>query len=161
MLALNATFDSCAKIAIISQTLTKQKSLEPDATEHFLQMLRDWAQVLPDELRQTIKRGSEDGLNRRDREHTIGNIHVACSYYFGVILVTRQFLVASVSPKLSERHPSQGNPQVNVPSATAGVSKTAELSRVCVGAAKYLVQLCHDAGIANLLLGNMCILQYV
>lgn len=161
MLALNANLGSCSNIEIISKTLAKQNSLSIDTAENFLQMLKHWAQALPEEMRQYTKGRSADGLDHGGRERTIGNIHVACSYYFAVILVTRQFLVATVTPGLHRRQQDQTSPAGDVPNAAIDSQKISQLSQVCVSAAKYLIHICYDATVANLLLGNMCILQYV
>lgn len=144
----------------ISQKLTKQAALDLDVAENHLQKLRAWAKALPEPLRQSIRKARRDVPNHQHLEHTIGNIHVACAYYFGVMLVTRHFLIATLTPKLRQPNARLGQKleDFREPSVT---EKTTELSNVCVEAAVHLVQMCADASDRELLLENMCILQYV
>jgi hypothetical protein len=154
-LAVNASFDLSLLMEPISQKLTKQAALDLDAAESHLQKLRAWAKSLPEPLRQSIRKARRDVPNHIHLEHTIGNIHVACAYYFGVMLVTRHFLIATLTPKLKQADASRLE-DLREPS---GTEKTTELSNVCVEAAVHLVQMCADASDRELLLENMCILQ--
>ncbi|KAK0391498.1 hypothetical protein NLU13_0999 [Sarocladium strictum] len=154
-LAVNANFDLSLLMEPISQKLTKQAALDLDAAETHLQKLRAWAKSLPEPLRQSIRKARRDVPTYVHLEHTIGNIHVACAYYFGVMLVTRHFLIATLTPKLKQSDPSR----LEDLREAGGTEKTTELSNVCVEAAVHLVQMCADALDRDLLLDNMCILQ--
>jgi hypothetical protein len=156
-LAVNASFDFSLLMEPISQKLTKQAALDLDAAESHLQKLRAWAKSLPEPLRQSIRKARRDVPTHVHLEHTIGNIHVACAYYFGVMLVTRHFLIATLTPKLKQPDANSSRLEdLREPSAT---EKATELSNVCVEAAVHLVQMCADASDRDLLLDNMCILQ--
>lgn len=142
----------------ISQKLTKQAALDLEAAEVHLQKLRTWAKSLPEPLRQSIRKARRDIPSHQHLENTIANIHVACAYYFGVMLITRHFLIATLTPTVKRSHtvPSQRLEDLREPDST---DKTTELSGVCIEAAVHLVQMCTEASDRDLLLDNMCILQ--
>lgn len=155
-LALNATYDSSTILATIVDEMAKRSKLDVESAEHFLQKLRHWSRNLPAVLRRQYSTISDLEGTSNYREATIGNIHTAGSYYFGVILVTRQFLVRHTMPQL-RRH---GIRQTDSEDSSA-YAKTAELSTACVEAANYLAKTCY-VGLENeVLLDNMCILKYV
>jgi hypothetical protein len=119
-------------------------------------MWREWSEALPKRLRQRPRKGHETGLGPNDREAMIGNVHVACTYYFGVILVTRQFLVQHIVPQLRGNGRDQAVHQGN----HEDPARAMQLSSVCIDAATYMAQMCCDAAEAGILWGNMCILKY-
>lgn len=172
MLSLTANFELCSTIEVISRTLTRTDyALDELTVENYLKTLQDWSQALPGELRRGIRRESPDGVpDWKHREETVGNVHVACGYYFGVILLTRPFLVATIIPKVQRLHgqlsasrPSsplpRSGPKADSHKKRVNRQKTHEFSETCVGAAKILIQLCHDAAACDMLPDNMCILQ--
>lgn len=123
-------------------------------------MLQEWAQALPHGLRRqpgTAYQAEEPSITK---EITIGNIHVACTYYFGVILVTRQFLIQHIMPQLrlavSTEEPWPGHGRS--PLSTDG-DETEDLARLCTDAATYMAQMCSEAADSGYLLRNMCILK--
>ncbi|KAM5359171.1 hypothetical protein ACJZ2D_014669 [Fusarium nematophilum] len=163
--ALDANFDLCPLIESISHTLTARSSFGLKTAKDYLDLLKGWANRLPSELRGSIGQpsghGAVDVLHRR---RTIGNIHVACGYYFGVLLVSRPFLVARGIPLLHQAHgasslrSSSANPE-GISPAGPGSPELRDMAETCLSAATYLVQMCEDAMSADLMLGNMCILQ--
>jgi hypothetical protein len=157
-LALRANYDLCFHLEQISQVITKRSSLDIDTAEEYLQNLREWARSLPEVLREAIAR--EPGQRVRDahRRRTIGNVHVACGYYFGVLLLTRPFLVANVCGRLQRaRHGRSTSASTGI--NDSGDLKVDDLSQTCLGAAVYLTQMCQDAASIDLLLGGESILQ--
>lgn len=138
-------------------------SLNTFSAEHYLQLLREWSQVLPAALRQRPRKGDVARQGDVDhRETMIANVHVAGTYYFGIILVTRQFLIQHVVPQLRG--------QATRRQASRGVvdgfredepGTIADLSRACIEAATYMAQMCREAVDAGVLLGNMCIIKSV
>lgn len=164
-LALNVNFELCPLLESISHALTRRSSLDMKTAKDYLDLLRDWAQMLPGALREGIDQAAlQNGPTSDHRRQAIGNTHVACGYYFGVLLVSRPFLVTRVIPILHQAH------QTSLPSPVPGVlegrpfdksedPELDEMAQTCVGAAIYLVQVCQDSMSANLLLGNMTILQ--
>ena len=171
MLSLTANYDLCSTIEVISRTLTRTDcALDEPTVENYLKELQDWSRALPGKLRQSIQRESRGGVPEwKHREETIGNVHVACGYYFAVILLTRPFLVATVVPKVQRLHgqlsgsrpssPQGSDPRADTQRKRGNRQKTNEFSQTCVGAAAILVQLCHDAASCDMLLDNMSILQ--
>ncbi|CZR61900.1 related to nitrate assimilation regulatory protein nirA [Phialocephala subalpina] len=152
-LALRANYESSSIIDIIVQSCTKSSNLDIKSAENYLQMLREWSQALPEVLRCSPKPRSDNRMLPvlDSRETTIGNIHVSCTYYFGVILVTRQFLISRVMSQLRDRNPS-------APSEGEAV-KTSQFSNGCVSSAVFMAQLCSEASRNNVLLDNMCLLK--
>ncbi|KAH8173618.1 fungal specific transcription factor domain-containing protein [Sarocladium implicatum] len=157
-LAVNANFDLSLLMEPISQKLTRQAALDLDAAEVHLQKLRAWAKALPEPLRQSIRKAPRDVPSDQHLEKTIGNVHVACAYYFGVMLVTRHFLIATLTPKVKRSHLGADQRLEDLREAE-GTDKTTQLSNVCIEAAVHLSQMCSDASDRELLLENMCILQ--
>ena len=92
--------------------------------------LQKWSKALPEELRKWTE-ASPTNSALADREHYTGATHVACVYYFAVILTTRRFLTTFLLPKVREQ-------------ATGGRPATAQklnghgsfgLAHVCLNAA--------------------------
>lgn len=175
MLALNANFDLCATIEVISRTLTRTDTAVDESTvEGYLKTLQRWTRALPEELRHSIQEESHEGAPEwKHREQTLGNVNVACSYYFTVLLVTRPFLVATIIPKLQKIHNQTSSSASRATSPSTGLNtrpaspkrranmgyRRQEFSQTCIGAADILIQMCHDASTRGILLDNMCILQ--
>lgn len=135
--------------------------LESSSAEHFLQLLQEWSQVLPVSLRQRPQKGDkplQDDLGYREK--MISNVHVAGTYYFGIILVTRQFLIQHVMPQL-HGHASKAKEgqRQNNRKRSRGADAVADLSHSCIGAAIYMAQMCREAVDAGVFMGNMCIIK--
>jgi hypothetical protein len=162
-LALSANYESSSILDTIVQKFAISSSLEIDAAENYLQMLREWSQALPDALRSSPKHHSDNTSPNSDhRETAIGNIHVACTYYFGVILVTRQFLIMRVMSQLRGRRAgTAGQASNNLGDSAETQDKATQFSNGCVDSAAYMAQLCYEASRNNILLDSMCILKYV
>lgn len=157
-MTLDAMFESCSIVELVAQKITQDGTLDTSTAEGFLQKLRSWAQALPPNLRQLITRDNDGCLEDNNQQAAIGNIHVACSYYFGVMLATRQFLITEAITWLQQRQTNRGD-QAHSFTPSPSDEKAERLARVCTDAATYLVQMCHEAGASDFLLGNMCILQ--
>ncbi|KAB8265889.1 hypothetical protein BDV32DRAFT_134498 [Aspergillus pseudonomiae] len=155
-LALDAAYEASSVLEAIVQRLTEGEKLDANSADHFLQSWREWSQALPDKLRLRPRKEPDLGLNPDYRENMIGNIHVACTYYFGVILVTRQSLIQHIMPQIRGKRPRKTAPRQET---SEGNEKVAELSSVCTDAATYMAQMCCDAAEAGILWGNMCILK--
>ncbi|KAF7597225.1 hypothetical protein BBP40_008067 [Aspergillus hancockii] len=124
-LALNAAYEASSVLETIVQRLAEGEKMDTVSADHFLQTWREWSQALPDKLRIRPQKGIGLELGSTYRADMIGNIHVACTYYFGVILVTRQSLIQHIIPQIRR-----------------GTEKAAELSSVCTDAATYMAQMC-------------------
>ncbi|KAB8074816.1 hypothetical protein BDV29DRAFT_190646 [Aspergillus leporis] len=156
-LALNAAYEASSVLEAIIQRLAEGEKMDTDSADHFLQIWREWSQALPEKLRIRPRKEPESGFDSKYREDMIGNIHVACTYYFGVILVTRQSLIQHIMPQIRGKRPGKATP--NGKGCDRGPEKVAELSSVCTDAATYMAQMCCDAAEAGILWGNMCILK--
>ncbi|KAI1840971.1 hypothetical protein JX266_012831 [Neoarthrinium moseri] len=155
--ALSATYEASTVLETIVHKAAHDSNMDADTAENFLQMLREWSQALPPVLRQRSRK-DQSTLTPSHREATIGNIHVACTYYFGVILTTRHFLIQHCMPLL-RRRPQQEPGARERSDSTAESSKVSELAHVCIDAAVYMAQMCSEAAESGILLGNMCILK--
>lgn len=160
-LALRATYESCSILETVVEKFANDGVLDSSSAEHFLQLLQEWSQALPVSLRQRPRKGDKAFQDDPGyREKMIANVHVAGTYYFGIILVTRQFLIQHVMPQLhghaskAKEGQRQGNRRGN-----AGADAVADLSRSCIGAAIYMAQMCREAVHASVFMGNMCIIK--
>lgn len=152
-MALNAIYEACTVIEKIVTKCTDDGRLDATSAEGYLKTLRQWGHSLPEVLRR--RRGSsKDPYHQRgpvdSREMVIGNVHVAGVYYFGVILLTRQFLVDHIMPRIKGQLST-------IPDSEAPV--VAELSQACVDAAIFLGNICYEASEAGALGGNMCLMK--
>ncbi|KAJ0104034.1 hypothetical protein J7T55_009699 [Diaporthe amygdali] len=160
-LALRATYESCSILETVVGKFADDGALESSSAEHFLQLLQEWSQVLPVSLRQRPQQGDKPLQDDPGyREKMIGNVHVAGTYYFGIILVTRQFLIQHVMPQLHCNASKEKERQrQNNRKGNNGADAVADLSRSCIGAAIYMAQMCREAVDAGVFMGNMCIIK--
>lgn len=155
-MALSSTYEASTVLESIVHKAAQDSNMDASTAGNFLQMLREWSQALPPVLRQKPQRDPIP-LGPTYREASIGNIHVACAYYFGVILTTRHFLIQHTMPLL-RKPPQHGGPNSKSQNSRHG-SKVAEMAHVCIDAAVYMAQMCSEAVDTGVLLGNMCILK--
>lgn len=160
-LTISANYESSSIIDTIVRKFANDIALDVDAANNYLQTLQEWSHALPDTLRTSPI--TEGGLppNAQIVETTIGNIHVACTYYFGVIIVTRQFLIARIMSQLhgGRKNASVANDKSDNPKSDQETQT--QLSNACVSSAVFMVDLCHQALINKILLGNMFLLKCV
>ncbi|KAF4780672.1 hypothetical protein HER10_EVM0000787 [Colletotrichum scovillei] len=141
----------------IVDTLTEESELGMIRAQQFLDEIRRWSKDLPTALRQRPKRGTAHSQHSQNREIAIGNIHVACTYYFGIILTTREFLIHHIMPRITkdtplmDDHDDEGRGEDE--------KSVAELSDACVDAAVFMAEMCADALDSRTIMGNMCILK--
>ncbi|KAK1526739.1 hypothetical protein CPAR01_13267 [Colletotrichum paranaense] len=141
----------------IVDTLTEESELGMIRAQQFLDEIRHWSKDLPTGLRQRPKRGTAHSHHSQNREIAIGNIHVACTYYFGIILTTREFLIHHIMPRINkdtslmDDHDDEGGGEDE--------KSVAELSDACVDAAVFMAEMCADALDSRTIMGNMCILK--
>lgn len=155
-LALYATYESSSIIETIVQKFAKSSSVDIQSADTYLQMLREWSQALPSALRNVPGPASESDYC----EVTIGNIHVSCTYYVGIMMVTRQFLISHVMSQLRKNSSSNAKKTVKVPTTSASEKeKVVQFSDACIQSAHLMVELCYEAYLGDILLDNMCILK--
>lgn len=155
-LALSATCEVAMVLDESVRSSTEDGRVGLVAAEKFLQRLRDWSRALPAELRQRLRQRDDHNYNPSYRESAIGSVHVASVYYFGVILLTRPFLVQRIMPRLRGR---SMHSDADAEQHTVYSEKEIEFAEVCVEAATYMVQMCSEAIETGLIWGNMRILK--
>ncbi|OCT46039.1 putative Fungal specific transcription factor [Cladophialophora carrionii] len=144
---LQASFEVCSIIAEITPMLDFKGSISLSTAEGFLKRLRDWSAALPADMRH-FNRSADESLTPEEQERTIGNIHVSCTYYFAVMLVTRPFLITYLMA-----HMSNGASPV-----TTG-TEIAELAQACIDSAILMANMCNEALQSDILFKQMCILK--
>lgn len=151
---LAASYQLSLILEEIISRLYSEKAASTEIADVLLAKLNDWSDQLPDSLR-TSSADSEDPNAAQER--IIGNMHVACFYHFAVILVTRPFLISTLSVRLARLHQSL---------SAAGAGDTPEedpahsrLAAACIDSAVYMLQTCLDVHQSSLLLRNMGILK--
>ncbi|SCB65517.1 unnamed protein product [Fusarium graminearum] len=117
----------------ITDTLYDQKKVTIPIVEQFLQDIERWKRDLPASVKIPTEASGQHG--------TIAKVHVSCLYYLAVMLVSRPFLISTLTAK---------------PLAKGAHS---QLAAACLDAAMYLSQICVEALDAGLLQGNMCIMK--
>lgn len=160
-LALRANYESCSILETVVGKVVDDGPLNTTSAQHFLQLLTEWSQALPVSLRQRPRKGDPSQVRDPNyREMMVANVHVAGTYYFGIILVTRSFLIQHIMPQLGgSRFKSKPRSRQNDEASKETGSAVAELSRACIGAAVYMAQMCREAVDAGVFLGNMCIIK--
>jgi hypothetical protein len=117
----------------LEQRISQGTNLDSAAAESFLSRLRQWNETsLPPELRD---------CNPLDRELFIGAAHVACTYYFTIILVTRPFLITHLLTQIRRKRRPSVEP--------ADTARIPDLAQACVDAAVYTVAAVESALIAS------------
>ncbi len=146
--ALQATFDLCP---FMDELEEKHCIQDTPSTENFLQRLQQWSKALPQELRQ----GTHDVVPfsiTTDRELFNGGTHVACAYYFAVILATRRFLTLYLLRIVRSSLDS------DVSTSTLD-DKSTSLALVCLNAAISLSKVAYIAIMNKSALNNMCLIK--
>ncbi|KAJ5945893.1 hypothetical protein N7454_002732 [Penicillium verhagenii] len=124
-----------------------------EKAEILLGKLNRWSEHLPDSLRTQAENEIPDDAKKR----VIGNMHVACLYHFAIILLTRPFLISTLSVRLARVHQSFSTNETNdSPEEDPAHSR---LAAACIDSAVYMLQTCLELHQSELLMHNMCILK--
>lgn len=158
-LALTASYKSTAILESIVRSSNDEEGLSNISAEKYLQMLLEWSQTLPPQLRRQSITCIQLPVISSNRGEIIGNIHIACTYYFGVILATRQCLISYMVRHIRAKRRSSGRHSSRSIIDSQGGQSDAELTKACTDAATYMAQMCWEASEGGVLLGNMCILK--
>lgn len=157
--AVQATYDLCPLMDELEELQLSADVRVVTSVERLLHRLRMWTQSLPEECREwTDGRAKTMAFSDLERYRT-GHMHVACAYYFAVILATRHFLTADVLSKMKRRCRSSAD-------GSSGTRESAEeegsatLAHVCVHAAISLANVGHT-NLMSKEMNNMCLLKYV
>lgn len=158
-LALCASYKSTAILESIVQSSSDEEVFSNASAETYLEMLQEWSEKLPRELRKLSISRIQDPVVSSTREEIIGNIHAACTYYFGVILATRQCLILYMIRHLRATHRNSTRGSSRYAIELPGSQNDAALTKACTDAATYMIQMCWEASECGALLGNMCVLK--
>ncbi|GLI78953.1 hypothetical protein PoHVEF18_007275 [Penicillium ochrochloron] len=138
----------------ITNRLYSEKAASIEKADMLLAKLNRWSDQLPECLRTPSSKNEDSDAVQ---ERIIGNMHVACSYHFAVILVTRPFLISTLSVRLARLHQAF---------SSDGASETLEedpahsrLAAACIDSAVYMLQTCKEIHQSELLLRQMCLLK--
>ncbi|EME42350.1 hypothetical protein DOTSEDRAFT_175363 [Dothistroma septosporum NZE10] len=135
-LASQAVFMICSHIIELEQQLVGSgKQIDSSSSEGFLRRLRQWNDTLPLDLRHFAGLKSTT-LGPSDRELFIGSVHVACTYYFSIILVTRPFLISHLISQLRRQRPAARRPSTEGNES----SHLSDLAQACLDAAMYMAK---------------------
>ena len=134
--------------------LYSEKAASTETADFLLAKLNRWSEDLPDSLR--IPSTNENPEVARGE--ILGNMHVACSYHFAVILVTRPFLVSTLSVQLAQLH--QSSSTLRTGDVLEQDPAHSRLAAACIDSAVYMLQTCLEVDQSRLLLRNMAILKY-
>ena len=133
-----------------------ERAASAETADALLGKLNNWSESLPQSLRSSSLEHENESIVRN---HTLGNMHVACSYHFAVILVTRPFLISALSVRLARLHHSLStNEPGEAPEEDPAHSR---LAAACIDSAVYMLQTCTEVYDSGLMLRNMCILKSV
>ncbi|PYH49724.1 fungal specific transcription factor domain-containing protein [Aspergillus saccharolyticus JOP 1030-1] len=141
---------------IIDETISGlygKQAASADAADVLLKKLKGWSDDLPESL---LAPPDNDYEQPMAHQHIIGNLHVACTYHFAVIIVTRPFLISVLGFRLAQLNRSP------IGADTDGVNEEpaySQLAAACTDSAVYMIQTCSEVYQSHLLLSNMCILK--
>jgi hypothetical protein len=128
------------------------KASDVDEAVNLLKRTRSWSEALPI----TLQPGRPSHtIHAGPQPDAIAQLHVACAYYFTIILITRPFMISTFTKR------SQGNGADNGESTAkqATDSKVTDLAQVCLDSSVYLAKASHAALTSGAMLANMCILK--
>lgn len=151
---LFASYQLSLVLEEIISCLYSEKAASTEIADSLLAKLNRWSDHLPDSLRTS----SENEEPIMAQERIIGNMHVACSYHFAVILVTRPFLISTLSVRLARLHQTLSGLAIDAPEEDPAHSR---LAAACTDSAVYMLQTCMEVHQSELLLRSMGILKYV
>lgn len=148
--ALQASYNLC----LLSDGLRDRDSRQrPQSTETFLQRLQAWCKALPQELRLNSER-LKAPLQIDDRNCLMASTHVACFYFFVIIICTRNYLLLPSKSNIGRPRRSMTRPSKLDKSST-----DMQLANVCSGAAVNLAETAHVAVCVDNTPGNLCIMK--
>ncbi|KAI5363670.1 hypothetical protein Slin15195_G093230 [Septoria linicola] len=150
-LASRAVFGICSHIIELEQQLGSGLNMDFQTADAFLQRLRKWNDSVPVELRHFASL-KDTTLGPADRELFIGATHVACSYYFTIILVTRPFLISHLISQIRRRR----RPSLDRADQFSAVS---DLAQACLDSAVYMAKTGYMSINSTILSNNMCLLK--
>ncbi|KAI2789369.1 hypothetical protein POX_d04857 [Penicillium oxalicum] len=151
---LLASYQLALIIDEITTRLYSERSASTETADLLLAKLNSWSSLLPECLRTPLV-GNDDPVAAQER--IIGNMHVACCYHFAVILVTRPFLITTLSVRLARLHQTFASVTPHEPLEEDPAHS--RLAAACIDSAVYMLQTCREIHQSELLLRQMSILK--
>ena len=155
--AVDAAYRMCVLIDGLETEIRRGGNITSSSAESFLYEVRHCSQKLPPEMRSLTQDKSMVASDHEARKKSLGALHVACAYYFAVILATRPFFTSHLMLKLKD----QGFSLLDDKLSFSGDErlKIANLGQVCLDAAKFMTSMLVQALEQGLLLDNMCLIK--
>ncbi|RAL12945.1 uncharacterized protein BO97DRAFT_389401 [Aspergillus homomorphus CBS 101889] len=151
--SLVASYDLSQILDEIIAGLYGKQAASAEVADGLLRKLKDWSDNLHPSL---LAPPGTDYEQPTVHQHIIGNLHIACTYHFAVIIVTRPFLISVLNFRLAQSNRTPMGGDTGQPSEEPAYSK---LAVACVDSALFMIQTCSEVYQSRLLLGNMCILK--
>lgn len=152
-LCFDATYGIWSIIDHVVQKFYQENSCDLSSATSSLSTVRSWSENLDPTLK---THNTTEAAPLRNKEMAIGNLHLACSYYYAVMLATRKYLVSHLASKLEASKPM---PETDVAEPNAQPSEMAKMAQACIDSAILTLQTCREVCNAGMLLNNMCLLK--
>lgn len=147
---LDATYQLSMMIEEFTAPTKGDPSSNLGIAEKKLQRIRTRMNSFPNKYR-SIKVSDLTSVQPDELAGMIGNVHLACVYYFAVILISRPYLMTSIVTRMRSESSAQAPPKV--------AAESSQMAEACVDAAIFLATMAKGALNAGILLSNMCILK--
>jgi hypothetical protein len=147
---LDASFELSNLIEEFAALARNDLSACLPGSEEMLQRLRTRMNAFPANYR-SIKVTNLTTLQPDGLASMIGNVHLACIYYFAVMLIARPYFMASMMTRMRQTGLDSTSAKVPVYSD--------EMAEACIDAAVFMATMAKGALDAGILLANMVILK--
>ncbi|KAJ5488529.1 hypothetical protein N7539_003419 [Penicillium diatomitis] len=151
---LLASYQVALVVDEITTRLYSKRAASTETADSLLAKLNSWSSLLPESLRTPLLKDDDPDACQ---ERIIGNMHVACFYHFAVILVTRPFLITTLSVRLARLH--QTLTAATSPEPLEEDPAHSRLAAACIDSAVYMLQTCREVHQSEMLLKQMTILK--
>jgi len=148
---LDASFELSTMIEEFTSQGRTDLSASLPASEEMLQRIRRRMNTFPNSYR-SIKVTDLATLQPDGLAGMIGNVHLACIYYFAVMLIARPYFMASMVTRMK----AAGTGTMR----TKQVTEFNQMAEACIDAAVFMATMAKGALNAGILLANMVILKY-
>lgn len=148
---LDATYHLGIVVDGIMNEFYSSKNMTVEIAELHLSRLREWSDSLPPQLRIS---GVPQEESPQAQISLLGSLQISCFYYFAVMLVTRPFLISSLTAGLASLQDGTDSAL-----SVEDGQEVAELASACLNAATFMAQTCADVLELGSLLENMCLLK--
>jgi hypothetical protein len=153
--SVDATYRLLVMLDLIEESIYRQHVTSVSSANHLLETLKTWSNEVQREPLMHVSASESD-------QHTVlGNMHVSCSYYYAVILITRPYfmhhLMIDLITQSKLKTDGLSEPiELDSGPTDPGIS---ELAQTCEDAAIFMLSGCNEILQAGMLLHNMCLTQ--